>query len=452
MQSESTNFNQSPRPHILMLSTHGVHEWQVVPGLVDTGGQNVFVNQFTEELARQGFKITIANRGGYPHPVTKTLQKGVHYKDAQQRILYLEDGSDQFVRKEDMDSQVGSLAKALTRYLVRENQQIDLIISHYWDAALVGDLYLKETNFQAPHVWVPHSLGAIKKRNVSKNQWRPLRIDERIENERNILSKVDYVASTSPAISKSLTQDYDYKNQPLWLPPCVSTERFHPHPVPDDAIVWSSLSKASGLPKDKIQKRRIITEISRTDTTKRKDILLKAFAQVVREHPNTLLVLTIDRKKEPLGPTLMALIQNLGIRSNVAVLGSVWDLLPDIYAVTDIYCTPSIMEGFGMAAQEAAATSVPVVASSLVPFATQYLYGLMEYETQDNDSQPFSIGQGAIIVEPDHVAGFAQALGMLLSDEQLRRSMGKKAYSITIPQFTWPRTVEKFTHSLKLNR
>ncbi|MEJ2487539.1 MAG: glycosyltransferase [Anaerolineales bacterium] len=431
-----------------MLTTHGVHEWQVVPGLVDTGGQNVFVNQFTEELAHQGFKITIANRGGYPHPVTKIPQTGVFYKDKFQRILYLEDGLEKFIRKEDMGSQIGSLANGLARYLIREKQKVDLIISHYWDAALVGEMFLKETGLQAPHVWVPHSLGAIKKRNVSKNQWLPLRIDERIEHERKILAELSYVATTSPAISESLTQDYNYDQPPLWLPPCVSTERFHPHPVPDDAAAWAVLSEASGLPIDQIRKRKIITEISRTDTTKRKDILLKAFAQVVQERPDTLLILTIDRKKEPLGPELMALIQNLGIRSNVAVLGSVWDLLPDIYAVTDIYCTPSIMEGFGMAAQEAAATSVPVVASSLVPFATQYLYGATEGEVKVNDSQPVSIGQGAIIVQPDHTAGFAQALITLLSDKQLRLSMGKKAYTTTVPQFTWPRTVEKFIQDL----
>jgi hypothetical protein len=33
--------------HVLQITNHGVHEWSVVPGLPDTGGQNVYVNQFT---------------------------------------------------------------------------------------------------------------------------------------------------------------------------------------------------------------------------------------------------------------------------------------------------------------------------------------------------------------------------------------------------------------------
>ena len=60
-------FKQSERPHILMVTNHGIHQWDVIPGLPDTGGQNMFVNQLSATLAWLGFRITIANRGGYPH-------------------------------------------------------------------------------------------------------------------------------------------------------------------------------------------------------------------------------------------------------------------------------------------------------------------------------------------------------------------------------------------------
>jgi hypothetical protein len=48
-----------PGPHILMIANHGVHEWEVTPGLPDTGGQNVYVNQFTDALIEQGYRVTI---------------------------------------------------------------------------------------------------------------------------------------------------------------------------------------------------------------------------------------------------------------------------------------------------------------------------------------------------------------------------------------------------------
>jgi glycosyltransferase involved in cell wall biosynthesis len=444
MQTQEMTFINSPKPHILMLTTHGVHQWKVVPGLTDTGGQNVFVNQFSQELVHQGYKVTIINRGGYPHPVTGKPQIGCVYKDSYQRIIYLEDGLPQFVRKEDMGDRVFQLASNLKTIIKNENMVFDLIISHYWDAAVVGELIREGNHLQSPHVWVPHSLGAIKKKNVAESEWPSLRIDERIQNEQKILSTVDYVASTSPLISESLRQDYSYQGPTLWLPPCVSTLRYHPHPVPPNAPVWSMLSQASGLPVDEIQQMKIITEISRTDTTKRKDILLRAFAQLRKSHPDTFLVITINNNNHPTGAELMQLMSDLNIRQNTAVLGSVWDHLPDIYALSHIYCTPSIMEGFGMSAQEAAATGLPVVSSSLVPFAVQYLYGGAELSVPD----PIAVGQGAVIVQPDDVEGFAQALDLLLSDERMRQVMGRKAYQITIPQFTWPNMVEQFLKSL----
>ena len=103
-------FIGSDAPHVLQITNHGVHEWDVVPGLPDTGGQNVFVNMFTEALAAMGFRITIVNRGGYAHAVTGEMQTGLCYKDARQRIIYLEDGTPEFVRKEDMDEHTPQLS------------------------------------------------------------------------------------------------------------------------------------------------------------------------------------------------------------------------------------------------------------------------------------------------------------------------------------------------------
>ena len=41
------------------------------------------------------------------------------------------------------------------------------------------------------HIWVPHSLGLVKKRNVPPDQWQVLRIEERIQAEKEIIEKED---------------------------------------------------------------------------------------------------------------------------------------------------------------------------------------------------------------------------------------------------------------------
>jgi glycosyltransferase involved in cell wall biosynthesis len=328
---------------------------------------------------------------------------------------------------------------------------VDLILSHYWDGLKIGVLYNRMLSEPARHVWTPHSLGAIKKRNVSPDQWADLWLDGRIATERKLVKELDGVAATSSTVRRSLEEDYEYTGTILFLPPSVDTDRFHPREVPDGDEVWEFLSRWSGLSPAEVQGRRIVTEISRTATTKRKNVLIEAFAMVARRVPKSLLVVSVDDNKKILAGQLKGLIRTLGIENCVATYIPD-DVLPALYAVTDVYCTPSIMEGFGMSAQEAAATAVAVVASDRVPFATEYLLGEHPSEVLvEGSDQPLKAGEGAVIVPADDVTGFAHALEMLLSDGDRREAMGKRAYELTIPYFTWQNRVFSFFEKLDLD-
>lgn len=442
-------FQQSPRDHVLMITNHGIHQWEVKPGLPDTGGQNVFVNRFTAELAQQGFKITIVNRGGYEHPITHEMRRGFHYRGDFQRILYLQDGLNEFVRKEDMADRLPHLNDALDEALALEDASVDLIISHYWDGAALGVRYNRRRPTSAPHIWVPHSLGSVKKRNVDPEQWDDLRIDERITIEQELVAEVDGVAATSSTIRESLREDYNYVGPDLFLPPCVDTERYHPREIDATDPIWAFLGDLTGLSAEEVRRRKIITEISRTDTTKRKDVLIEAFARVHAEVSESLLVVAID-ERQPLADKLLALIRKHGLEHDVVTVGSIPERLPKVYAITDVYCTPSVMEGFGMSAQEAAATGVPVVTSHLVPFATEYLLG-DQIETVDVTGSDHALrqGEGAIVVQADDVAGFTAALTRLLTDQTLSRKIGSRALDITVPYFTWAKQVPAFLEDIE---
>ena len=432
-----------------MLTLHGVHEWKVVPGLQDTGGQNVFVNQFSAALSKFGYKITIVNRGGYLHPRTGDFQKGLQYKDSYQRILYLDDGLDQFVRKEDMSDRFPELVESLTTFLNEDGLPLDLIISHYWDAGTIGCILKQKMELDIKHIWVPHSLGMVKKRNTPSEAWKDLRINARIEFEEKILSKLDFVAATSSIIESSAETDYNFQGKFLWLPPCVDQERYYPRKIEKTDPVWSYLSELTGLPIQDIQNKKIITEISRTDETKQKDVLIKSFSHILKQHPDSLLVVAIDETNQELAAKLKRLIQDCGISHATAAVGSIWDILPALYAITDIYCTTSIMEGFGMAVQEAAATKVPIISSDLVPFVTEYLAHKQQQKKKLDSGSEVIIGDGAIIVSPGDIEGFAYAMDLLLTDEELRRKMGELAYQAAIPYFTWNHIVQDFNNQLK---
>ncbi len=442
------HFLSSDKRHILMITNHGMHRWEFIPGLPDTGGQNVFVNQFTEVLADLGYKITIVNRGGFEHPVTKEVHTGVRYKDKNQRILYIEDDTKQFVRKEDMKDHIPQLADFLYDYLNNEGIPVDLIISHYWDSALLGIMYNQKRKKRITHVWVPHSVGVVKKRNMKPETWEKLRLPERIETEMTFKEHLDGVGATSALIRDALKDDYGYED-PLFLPPCINPDRFYRREIPPEHDIWNFLSSTTGLPVEEVQNCRIIAEISRTDRTKRKDVLIKAFAELRESYPDTILVVAFDKTEEELAAELEKLMEETGSRSHIAAIGNEWERLPYLYSVTDVYCSPSVMEGFGMAVQEAAATRVPVVGSNLIPFVTEYLLGveIEKVPCRKGDSM-LSVGEGAIVVPADDVDGFAQALKHYFDDETLRKKSGQVAYHITVPYFTWEEMTQRFLRAI----
>jgi glycosyltransferase involved in cell wall biosynthesis len=290
---------------------------------------------------------------------------------------------------------------------------------------------------------VPPSLGALKNHNVDPERWEPLRIDERIAVEKEIIPELDGVAATSSAIRESMKNDYG-RNASLFLPPCVETDRIHPREVAEDDPIWEFLSQRCSLSPEQVRQAKIVTEISRTDTTKRKDVLIKAFAEVLKHFPDSLLIVSVERDT-PLGTELDHLARELDVLGNVAFVGSVWALLPVIYSVTHVYCTPSVMEGFGMSAQEAAATAVPVVSSDLVPFVKEFLLAEPIDDIHvEGTGNAIHQGQGAIMVKADDIPGFTGAICRLLTEETLRYRMGKKAYEITIPYFSWKEMVSRF--------
>jgi glycosyltransferase involved in cell wall biosynthesis len=182
--------------------------------------------------------------------------------------------------------------------------------------------------------------------------------------------------------------------------------------------------------------------------------LIKAFAKANQHYPESLLIVSIDENNAELAQELKSLISDYNLEAGIIVVGSIWDILPKIYAVSDIYCTPSVMEGFGMSAQEAAATKVPIIASELVPYVVEYLMGNEVLRTRRDESTkyPINVGSGAIVAKADDVDGFAYAMEMLLTDDVLRISSGESAYHATIPYFTWSNMVERFLSSINYVR
>ena len=110
------------------------------------------------------------------------------------------------------------------------------------------------------------------------------------------------------------------------------------------------------------------------------------------------------------GPLFASLSRDLP--PNVTLLGRLDDIRP-LLAAADVFAVPSRREGQGIAALEALAAGVPVVASRVG--------GLAEMLTD---------GETALLVPPDDPEALATALSRLQSDSRLGRNLTESAASL----------------------
>lgn len=162
------------------------------------------------------------------------------------------------------------------------------------------------------------------------------------------------------------------------------------------------------------------------DARKNVSTLVRAFARVRRAGgpPATLVLagraLGGDAR---LFPDLDALIAEEGVAEAVRRVVVPPADGPLLYAAAEVFAFPSRYEGFGLPPLEAMACGAPVVAS-------------------DASSLPEVLGDAALLVPPDDVAGWAAALWRALADARLRDELRRRGLA-RAALFSYERTARE---------
>lgn len=165
--------------------------------------------------------------------------------------------------------------------------------------------------------------------------------------------------------------------------------------------------------------RAIVMHVSNYRPVKRIDALVEVFARIRKSVPATL-VMVGDGPDLPHG---LALARDLGVADDVKAVGEQGDVR-SFLSVADLFLLPSATESFGLAALEAMACEVPVIAS--------HVGGLPEV---------IESGVSGYLHPPDDLDGMAASGVALLSDDELHRRIAAAGQQVVRGRYCADRIV-----------
>ncbi|HUP41708.1 MAG TPA: glycosyltransferase family 4 protein [Thermoanaerobaculia bacterium] len=213
----------------------------------------------------------------------------------------------------------------------------------------------------------------------------------------------DRVVAPSRATAAELREDYGVAEAAV-----IANGVAAPPPAPAPA------------PRDPSAGGPVVLYAGRLRTRTAVAVLLAAFARLRAEHPAAVLVVAGDGEQRP---ALEAQARRLGIAAAVRFLGAQpRDAMPALYAAADLFCLPSLYEGFPLAILEAMAAGLPVVATAVagVPEAVEH-------------------GVTGLLVPPEDAAALARALDELAADPERARRLGEAGRRRVETEYAIPR-------------
>ena len=169
----------------------------------------------------------------------------------------------------------------------------------------------------------------------------------------------------------------------------------------------------------------VVVTVGRLVPTKAVDKLVAAMSALAAAHPDVVALVVGDGPQR--GPLTEA-VAAAGLAARFRFVGTRTDV-PELLAAGDVFAFPTVLEGFGLAAVEAMAAGLPVVASDLPALAAII--------------EP---GRTGLLVTPGDAEALAAGLEQVLADPSGARRMGALGRERAIGQFDIADTADALSH------
>jgi N-acetyl-alpha-D-glucosaminyl L-malate synthase BshA len=224
------------------------------------------------------------------------------------------------------------------------------------------------------------------------------------------LQQSDGVTAVSKFLQKATIETFDFDDVeviPNFICPCHYKRL-------EDSPLRSELAPNG---------EKLLTHVSNFRPVKRPLDCIEIFAKVKKRHPQTRLVMVGD------GPERGACVykaEKLGVAEDVVFVGK-QGRIADYLGVSDVFLLPSELESFGLAALEALACEVPVIATRIG--------GIPEVVTD---------GECGYLSEVGDTDAMAEDTVRLVEDENLRRAMGQKGRDSAVQRYSSEKIIPQY--------
>lgn len=378
-------------------------------GGVDSGGQNVYVANVAQQLARQGHCVDVFTRQDDPY-----LPQQMDW-DNNIRVIHVPAGPAHHLPKESLLPYMPEFGEYMEAYVRGHAMHYDVIHANFFMSAMAAMPLAKKANI--PLAVTFHALGKVRRAHQAHNDHFP---DSRFSIEEDIVRNADCVIAECPQDQRDLIELYDADPERISMVPCGHD------PVELAPIAMSVARNMLGWDAEPFY----LLQLGRIVPRKGIDNVIRALAVLRREYD-------IDARLCVVGGCFaignlnevdeLARLQQIAEHEKVADVvefcgGRGRSVLNRYYSACDVFVTTPWYEPFGMTTIEAMACRRPVVGSDT---------GGLQYTVVDGDT--------GFLVPPKNPDALAQKLALLAKDRLLAARQGRAGALRAREMFTWER-------------
>jgi sucrose-phosphate synthase len=370
--------------YILMVSVHGLIRGRDLElgRDADTGGQTLYALELARALADLPgvARVDLMTRRVVDPHVSSDYAQPIEALSDKARIVRIDAGPEGYIRKEELWDHLDSFADNALAFLRAEGLNPDIVHSHYADAGYVGTRLANLLG--VPLVHTGHSLGRVKRRRLIASGIKRDVIETRYHMARRVEAEELTLGSASLVITSTANEieeqyglyDHYQPEHMQVIPPGTDLKSFMPPDGSEQhAPIAAEVARFLNDPA-----KPMILALSRPDERKNIATLVRAYGESpeLQECANLVVVAgnrddirDLDSGAQRVLGELLLDIDRYDLYGKVAYpkhhkRDEVAVLYRLAAASGGVFINPALTEPFGLTLIEAAASGLPIVATS----------------------------------------------------------------------------------------